>query len=399
MSKAHILIIDDDKDLVRKYTEILTKADYSVGYAYDGQEGLGKLKTQEADLVILDIKMPRMNGIKVLEAIRDDEALRKTKVLVISSYAYKAAGRKAGKVGSEKGGWKGRIKVRSKQDVQEKEIPGKRHGIDVTRIRKLPLERWLADEVERALQAKPQAIEREKQGNEPDGVLIVDDDKEIVEKIASWLKPERYELLFAYNGAEALEKLSKEPIDLVILDLNMPDTTGEDVIRIMRSIPVVDNIPIIEITSGQDTTTYKDLFGIYPGTDIIDENNIRSRIHRYKYNILETYDKPQEDKLSSLLHLDKPRLLLARIKKELAERRRLGCSYLKQPITILRNKKGMWLEGYLEGYVIANMNSEYPCSYCEEKRMPAYQDTTFYPSQYLCEGCTKELKARYPSFA
>ncbi len=395
----HILIVDDDKKIAQRYREILEKAGYKIDTAYDGKEGLDKLRKLGADLVILDIQMPKMDGIKVLEVIRDDPNMRKTKVLVISSYAYKGAGRKAGKVGEEKGGWKGRIEVKGKQDVEEKKIPGKRHGINITRTRKLPIEGWLADEVENAIRTNLKPLEREKEDNEPDRILIVDDDKKIVEKIASWLKPEGYRISLAYNGAEALEKLSREPIDLVILDLNMPDTTGEDVIRIMRSIPVIDEIPVVVFTCAQDTTTYKDLFGIHPGTEIIDQTNIRSRIQRYKYSISETYDKPAESKLLSLLHLDKPRFLFARIKKELSKRRRLGCSYLKYSITILRSKKGNWLEGYLEGYKTAKMGLEYPCSYCEEKRNLIYQYTISHPFQYLCEGCAKELKTRYPSFA
>ncbi len=401
MSKAHILIIDDDKELVNKYKEILGKADYSIGYAYDGQEGLDKLKTIGADLVILDLHMPRMNGVKVLEAIRDDSNLRKTKVLVISSYAHSRIGTKAYTKGKEKGGYQGRIKLKGKSDIEEKKFPGKRRGMDIVRTRQVHLEGWLIDEVENALKSNLQSLEREKQDNEPDRILIVDDEKNITDKIASWLKEEGYKLLFACNGTEALYKLSTEPVDLVILDLKMPETTGEEVIRIMRSIPVIRDIPILVFSSLQDTTTYKDIFGISAGMEIIDHTNIRSRIQRYKYALGQTYDKPSESKLSSLLHLDKPRTLLARLKKELRERRRLGCGYLKQPITILQNKKGRWLEGYLEAYkpVGDTKRDLSKCDYCNEKKPVAYESrvTTF--RQFLCQDCAKELKAKYPAFA
>jgi CheY-like chemotaxis protein len=404
MSKTHILIIDDDKALVNRYKEILAKADYSLGYAYNGQDGIEKLKTIGADLVILDIKMPKMSGIKVLELIRDNPKLRKTKVLVISSYAYKGLGRKASKSGQEKGGWKGRFEIKHKSYTQEKKFLGEGRGIAIIRTRHLDLKSWLIDEVENALKAKPQVFEREKEDSEPNRILIVDDEKDTVHKIASWLKPEGYELLFAYNGTEALEKISKEPIDLVILDLKMPETTGEDVIRIMRSIPVVRDIPIVVFSSVQDTTTTDSLMDLMPTREFIDETNIRSRIHRYKYTLGETYDKPEESKFLTLLHLDKPRSLVSRVKKELSERRRIGYGYKKRPITLLRSKKGNWLEGYLEAYKeFAGERpwEKYPCSYCEEDKYVAYESRLPHVSfdRYLCEDCAKELKEKYPSFA
>ncbi|MBN3038950.1 MAG: response regulator [Candidatus Omnitrophica bacterium] len=420
---ARILIIDDDKKLVAHYREILDKAGYKTDAAFDGKDGLQKLKTQGADLVILDIEMPKMDGIKVLEAIRDDEALRKTKVMVASSYSYKNAlswlpsgrviknkkmthlGEKAEKEGMAKGGYAGRMEVEPKPKKEMKEhywYGGHEARLETPQEFEEKFREWLLREVKNMLAAKPEPFEREKLETEPDRILIVDDDKAIVEKIAGWLKPlENCQFLFAYNGAEALEKIAKEDIDLVILDLKMPDTEGDEVLKVMHSIPVVDHTPVLVFTSLTDTTTTDSLFDIAPTTECIDEKNIRSRIRKYQYEYekrFRTFDKPAESKLSKFLHLDKPRDLIAKVKFELEERRRLGKGYKKGSITLLRNKKGRWLEGYLEGYESYYGGEHRKCAYCEEDdKYPAleYRKMSVWSPPRICGDCAKELKAKY----
>ena len=68
MSKT-ILIIDDDRALVKIVDSCLTTEGFKTQIAYDGDEGLAKLKESKPDLIILDIHMPRMNGYNfILEA-------------------------------------------------------------------------------------------------------------------------------------------------------------------------------------------------------------------------------------------------------------------------------------------------------------------------------------------
>ena len=73
-------------------------------------------------------------------------------------------------------------------------------------------------------------------------ILIVDDDKEIVNAIEIYLKKEGYNIFKAYNGEQALQQLEKEQIHLIILDIMMPKKDGIETINEIRekySIPVI----------------------------------------------------------------------------------------------------------------------------------------------------------------
>lgn len=77
-------------------------------------------------------------------------------------------------------------------------------------------------------------------------VLIVDDDKEIVESIALFLKPEGYGVFRAYDGLEALDILVNQEIHLVLLDIMMPRKDGLDTLMKLRE---KQNIPVILISA------------------------------------------------------------------------------------------------------------------------------------------------------
>ena len=73
-------------------------------------------------------------------------------------------------------------------------------------------------------------------------ILVVDDDKEIVEAIEIYLKKEGYNILKAYNGNQALEKIKENEVHLIILDIMMPKKDGLETLEEIRkdkSIPVI----------------------------------------------------------------------------------------------------------------------------------------------------------------
>lgn len=79
-------------------------------------------------------------------------------------------------------------------------------------------------------------------------VLLVDDEKDIVEFLSYNLKQEGFEVIVAYNGEEALTKMKESP-NLVILDVMMPKLDGFEVCRKIRQDKEFENIPVIFLTA------------------------------------------------------------------------------------------------------------------------------------------------------
>jgi CheY-like chemotaxis protein len=80
-----ILLIEDEKIMVNLLENRLTKEGYDVSVAWDGEEGLLKIKEVKPDLILLDIVMPKMGGFEVMEEIAKDKELKKIPVIIISN--------------------------------------------------------------------------------------------------------------------------------------------------------------------------------------------------------------------------------------------------------------------------------------------------------------------------
>ena len=77
-------------------------------------------------------------------------------------------------------------------------------------------------------------------------ILVCDDDREIVEAIDIYLSKEGYNVIKAYDGVEAIEKLEKEEIHLLLIDIMMPKLDG---IRATLKIRQNSSIPIIILSA------------------------------------------------------------------------------------------------------------------------------------------------------
>ena len=83
ISNISILLVEDEKKLARAIARQLERAGYDVSLAFDGETALENITTREVHLVILDLNLPRMSGIEVLQQLRD--RLISTPVLILTA--------------------------------------------------------------------------------------------------------------------------------------------------------------------------------------------------------------------------------------------------------------------------------------------------------------------------
>ena len=82
-------------------------------------------------------------------------------------------------------------------------------------------------------------------------VVIVDDERDIVDIVSELLRGEGYETILAYDGKDGWEAISRDKPDAVVLDIKMPGLTGIEVIQLMRKDAKLAATPIVVITATQ----------------------------------------------------------------------------------------------------------------------------------------------------
>jgi DNA-binding NtrC family response regulator len=93
-----ILIIDDDEQLSKSFAKILDQEGYAVERALSGEEGLHQAETRRPDLVVLDVRLPGMSGIKTLELIHERDP--KLPVIIFTAYGTTETAIEAMKIGA-----------------------------------------------------------------------------------------------------------------------------------------------------------------------------------------------------------------------------------------------------------------------------------------------------------
>ena len=93
-----ILIVDDEKDLCTILSDSLSRDRYRVVTAFNGKMGLQLVKKEKPDLILLDIKMPGMDGIEVLRKIK--KMKKEIVVIMFTAYGTLETARKAMKLGA-----------------------------------------------------------------------------------------------------------------------------------------------------------------------------------------------------------------------------------------------------------------------------------------------------------
>src|SRR5687768_16611358 len=96
------------------------------------------------------------------------------------------------------------------------------------------------------------------QASRPMRILVCDDARPIVRLLQAVLEKRGYEVVCAYDGVDAMERLRVEPFDLVLLDVMMPRVDGIQVLRWIKQNPATAHIPVYVLSvKGQDSEVFE----------------------------------------------------------------------------------------------------------------------------------------------
>ncbi|KWT96816.1 MULTISPECIES: response regulator [unclassified Variovorax] len=82
---SKVLIADDEPNIVISLEFLMKREGYDVSIARDGQQALDTIRKLRPDLVLLDVMMPVKSGVEVLQAVRADEAIAGTRILMLTA--------------------------------------------------------------------------------------------------------------------------------------------------------------------------------------------------------------------------------------------------------------------------------------------------------------------------
>lgn len=131
MNTRTILVAEDDRFLRRACDTALRRGGYKTVLAEDGEQAVALARTAAPDLLLLDLLMPRMSGLQVLEALRADPATRGIPVLILSNSSKDLEMRHASELGAV-GYWiKANLSLKDLVDGIDKLLSGETHGSTV----------------------------------------------------------------------------------------------------------------------------------------------------------------------------------------------------------------------------------------------------------------------------
>jgi HAMP domain-containing protein/CheY-like chemotaxis protein/signal transduction histidine kinase len=230
--RKRLLIVEDDEVERNSVAELLSHEDIEIASASTGGEALERLRHDQVDCVVLDLKLPDMSGFDVLETIRDDAQLREVPVVVFT--------------GRELSADEDATLHTMARSVVVKGVESPERLLDETA---LFLHRVVAD----LPAAKQQMLERLHSSDEDlmhRTVLLVDDDARNIFALSSVLERRGMEVLTATTGSEAISVLSSRgDVAIVLMDIMMPGMDGYETIQAIRSKAEFRRLPILALTA------------------------------------------------------------------------------------------------------------------------------------------------------
>ncbi len=200
--KKTVLVVDDEENIRKLLKKQLEAEGYIVRLAQDGEEAVNHVKQEKPDLIILDVMMPGMNGFEVATILKSDPETMDIPILILSITAN-----------------------------EEKEY---RTSID-SFLAKPFKEDDLLNEISMLISM----------GVSKKDILIIDEDKPVVNKLAEVLEEKGYRVVCAYDSSEGIERAKTEKPDMIILDARFSNRC--DMVNQLRFEKGLENTHVVLI--------------------------------------------------------------------------------------------------------------------------------------------------------
>ena len=231
-----VLVIDDSATFREQLRTSLQAAGHEVLTAATGEEGLRTAAASRPAAILVDGVLPGIDGATVVRRIRLDAALRHTPCLLLTASEGPGAELRALDAGAD-------AFVRKEEEL----------NVILARLASMLRGSTAVDRGRTASLLAPKRI------------LAVDDSVTYLEELGAVLREADYDVVLARSGEEALELLSVQPVDCILLDLLMPGLSGQETCRLIKAAPVIRDVPLILLTALEDRSAM--IEGLATGAD------------------------------------------------------------------------------------------------------------------------------------
>jgi CheY-like chemotaxis protein/signal transduction histidine kinase/HAMP domain-containing protein len=228
-----LLVVEDDDSQRQSMIELIAHEDVEITAVATAEEALEKLKTMHFDCMVLDLGLTGgTDGFQLLETVKSDPAMQELPIIIYTgkdlSQAEETRLRKFA------------------ETIIVKDVKSPERLLDETALFLHRVEARLPEQKRRMLERlhNTDAVFAGKH------VLIVDDDVRNIFSLTSVLEEHGMTVSFAENGKDAIAKLEATAgIDLVLMDVMMPEMDGYETTRAIRELPQFRSLPIIALTA------------------------------------------------------------------------------------------------------------------------------------------------------
>ncbi len=257
-----LLLVEDEqvnRDLFRRRLE---RKGFVVVVAENGLQAVELTRSEQPDLVLMDLGLPDIDGWEATRRIKADKSTSAIPVIVLSAHATLEAKERAFAAGCQEFetkpvNWEVLFKKIETELAKPKPAPPRPEDeVPIGSSGKSPSD----TDMIRSLQASPgastlmlppHALGKEKEVSpvEPKRILVVEDNDANRVMLCRRLNKHGYVTTEAANGREALDAVNKEKFDLVLCDIMMPEVDGYTVLRELKADPEFQALPVIMISA------------------------------------------------------------------------------------------------------------------------------------------------------